>query len=580
MKHFLTFIMKNYLLSTLAIFYFVSCQSPASDAPETKSIRLNQIGYFVNGVKKFVVADSEAKSFAIVAAPSDTIFKGALESKGIWDKSGEQVTVGDFTDLDSEGTYRIVLDDGDESYPFSIGKDIFDDLKIAALKSFYLHRISMPIEEQYAGIYHRPLGHEDVALPFHPSTGKTAGTLDSPGGWYDAGDYGKYIVNAGISVGLMLASFEKFPGAYPDESMNIPESGNGVPDILDEMRYELEWMLTMQDNDGGVFVKVTSLNFGGMVMPHEAPRERYGIGKSTSAALNLAAVTAMAARIFESYDYEFAFQCLEASVNAWHWAMEHPEVYYAKNPEGVFTGAYNDTNLDEEFSWAAAELFITTAEPEYFENIQLKLGSITFRLGENWRNYDDNIGYYSLLGDASPLNEGQKRQVGDGLIRLANELAEKHQAIPYQIPVDHFVWGSNSDILDAAIIFANAFELTGEKKYLDYAVETFDYILGKNAVGYSFVTGFGSQKPMNIHHRPSTADDIEEPYPGFVAGGPNFRLQDKGSLAQAGLSYPSELPAKSYIDAIPSYASNEICINWNAPCVYMLAFFDAHKGDL
>jgi endoglucanase len=573
--------MKNFYLLFLVSAILAGCQPKTSDIEQDENIRLNQIGYFINGVKTFVVADTDARSFVVLSQQKDTVFKGTLENKGLWDKSGEQVFIGDFTALDAEGKYTIMLENGEKSYEFAIGQDIYDDLKIATLKSFYLHRISMPIEEKYAGIYHRPLGHEDLARPFHPSTGKTEGTLDTPGGWYDAGDYGKYIINSGISVGLMLAAYEKYPEAYPDGSLNIPESGNGVPDILDEMKYGIDWMLTMQDDDGGVFVKVTSLNFGGMIMPHDdALIERYVIGKSTAAALHVAAVGAMAARIFDPFDPDFASKCRDAAINAWQWAMRNPEVYYDKNPENVFTGAYNDSHLDEEFFWAAAELSITTGEPEYFESIQTKLGDITFRLEENWRNYPDNIGYYSLLGDASPLDEGQKNQVADGLIRLADELAQKHKSIPYQIPVDHFVWGSNSDILDAAIIFSQAYELTSDRKYLDMAIETFDYIMGKNATGYSFITGFGSKRAMFIHHRPSEADGIEDPYPGFVVGGPNFRLQDRHSLAEAGLAYASELPAKAYIDAVPSYASNEIAINWNAPCVYMLAFFDARKGEL
>jgi len=572
--------MIRFHIPIITLILIFSCQSNKVTIIDSETIRINQLGYFNNGVKKFVVVDSEAGSFEVVAQDGSIAFKGQLENKGLWDKSGEQVKLGDFTGLTSEGTYRIELDNGESSYSFRIGKDIMDEVKVATLKSYYLHRISMPIEEQYAGVYHRPLGHTDLARPFHPSTGKREGTLDTPGGWYDAGDYGKYIINAGIATGFMLAAYEQFPEAYQDNGLNIPESGNGIPDILDEMKYEIDWMLTMQDDDGGAFAKVTTLSFGGFVMPHEAPRDRWVIGKSTASSLHIAAVGAMAARIFQPYDEAFAQTCLEAARRGWTWAMKNPEVYYDKNPEDVFTGPYNDEILDEEFFWAAAELYITTQEPEFFENVQLKLGDITFRLEENWRNYVDNIGYYSLLGEASPLDAGQKQQVAQGLIKLADKLAKKHQSIPYQIPVDHFVWGSNSDMLDAAVIFANAYEVTKDQKYLDCAVETFDYILGKNAVGYSFITGFGSKRAMKIHHRPSEADGIVDPYPGFVIGGPNYRLQDKGPLEQAGFSYPSELPAKAYIDELPSFASNEICINWNAPCVYMLAFFDARKGEL
>ena len=570
--------MKNTLFIILAVLWISACQPKkvSEIGSPAENIRINQIGYFINGPKIVVVADVHSEHFTILDEAKKTVFEGSLEAKGTWDKSGESVLLGDFSSLKTVGTYTIQLDNGDTSYSFAIGNDMYKDLKIATVKSFYLHRISMPIEEQFAGIYHRPLGHADLQRPFHPSTGKTSGTLDTPGGWYDAGDYGKYMINAGVSVGIMLGMHERYPDAYPDGSLNIPESGNGISDLLDELKYEIDWMLTMQDDDGGVFVKVTTLNFGGMVMPQEDTAERYVIGKSTAAALHLAAVGAMAARIYEPIDASFSKHCRESAQKAWKWAMMNPEVYYDKNPDDVKTGAYNDNILDEEFFWAAAELFITTGSPEYFENIQLKLGDITFRLEENWRNYVDNIGYYSLIGPASPLDDGQKKIVTDGLIRLANELAQKHREIPYQIPVDHFVWGSNSDVLDVAMIFANAFEVTRDPEYMDLAIESFDYIMGKNAVGYSFITGFGSKKPMKIHHRPSEADGILDPYPGFVVGGPNFRLQDKGSLTQAGFAYASELPAKAYIDEMPSFASNEICINWNAPAVYMLGFFDAY----
>lgn len=570
--------MKNYLFSFLVLALLFNCQSKKTEivSDHSENIRINQIGYFTTGPKKFVVADTPAKSFDIVNEEGLVVYSSVLEDKGIWDKSGESILLGDFSEVKIDGMYQIQLDNGASSYLFEIGQDIFDDLKVATLKSFYLHRISMPIEEQYAGIYHRPLGHEDTARPYHISTGKT-GTLDSPGGWYDAGDYGKYIINAGISTGMMLALHERYPDAYQDGSMNIPESGNGISDLLDELKYEIDWMLTMQDDDGGVFVKVTTLGFGGFVMPHEAPKDRWVIGKSTGAALNLAAVCAMSARVYKPFNADFAEQCKVAAIKAWQWAVKNPEVYYDKNPEGVQTGAYNDVVLDEEYFWTAAELFITTGESEYFENIQLKLGDITFRLEENWRNYGDNIGYYSLLGEASPLDDGQKKLVADGLLKLANELAEKHQSIPYQIPVDNFAWGSNSDFLDVAMIFANAYEVSKDEKYLDLAIETFDYIMGKNAVGYSFITGFGSKRAMKIHHRPSDADGIEDPYPGFVIGGPNYDRQDQGELIKIGVEYEEGVPAKAYVDEQPSFASNEICINWNAPCVYMLGFFDTYR---
>lgn len=570
-------------MNKILFFLFISIASLTAQIENqlnfSENIRINQVGYFSNGIKQFIAVDVDPQSFELIDIRGRSVFKGELKENGFWEKSGEKVLSGDFTEFMVPGKFRVKLKNGLTSYPFEIGNNIYDGVKTAALKSYYLQRVSMPIEPEFGGIYERPLGHEDLQLEYHASSGQS-GNLDSPGGWYDAGDYGKYIINAGIATGIMLALAEKYPNAYPDGSLNIPESGNGIPDVLDELKYEIDWMLTMQDTDGGVFVKVTTLNFCGMVMPDEAPKDRKIIGKSTAAALHIAAIGSMAARIYEPYDKDFALRCHKASLKAWVWAKNNPEVYYAENPSDVKTGAYNDTDLNEELFWAAAELYVSTKEDLFLKEIDSKLGNITFRPGENWRNYNDNIGYYSLLQKSSPLSSEKRKIIEKGILSLADSIAENHQKIPYQIPVEHFVWGSNSDILDAAIIFTQAYEINNDRKFLDLSVQSFDYILGKNATGYSFVTGYGSKTPLHIHHRPSEADNIESPYPGFLVGGPNYQIQDKTDLVNSGFSYASTLPAKSYIDALPSFASNEICINWNAPCVYMLGFFDAHKKEL
>jgi endoglucanase len=538
-------------------------------------IRINQLGYLEKGEKVFVVADLDDQSFELLDENGNVVFNGNVKRQGVWDKSGEKISVGDFTAYTKSGKYTLKV--GDRlSYPFLIDNDVYQEVKNAALKSYYLQRVSMPIEEEYAGIYKRPKGHDDTDLLFHSSTNKK-GTLDSPGGWYDAGDYGKYMINAGISTGIMLSLVENYPDAFPDNSLNIPESGNKMPDILDELKYEIDWMLSMQDDDGGAFVKISTLKFCGMVMPDEAPKDRKVIGKSTAAALHLAAIGAMASRIYEPFLPEYGQKCLTAANKAWAWAEKNPTVYYAKNPEDVKTGAYNDTDLNEEFFWAASELYATTKKEIFYNRIKPKFGDFTFRLEENWRNYNDNIGYYSLVNRKSPLPENDKNIIANRIIKVADSLSNVQKSIPYQIPIDHFVWGSNSDVLDAAIIYAQAYELTKKPKYLKATNETFDYVLGKNAMGYSFVTGFGSKQVMHIHHRPSEADQIDAPYPGFLVGGPNFHKQDKGDLAASGFSYLSDFPAKSFIDALPSYASNEICINWNAPLVFIAGFLDQYK---
>ncbi len=537
-------------------------------------IRVNQMGYYVNGPKKFVIAGTKAGNFTLIDQENEIRFNGELSDPVFWETSGEHVQQGDFSAFTNPGTYRLSVHGLGISHPFIIASSIYKEAALASLKSNYFQRVSMPIGKTYGGIYARPAGHPDTACLYHSSTGYDTGGKASPGGWYDAGDYGKYIVNAGISVGTMLVLHELYPGTYGDEDLNIPESGNARADLLDEIRYEVDWMLTMQDEDGGVFHKLTTLNFTGFVMPHETHEKRYFIGKSTAAALNFTAVMAMISRLYEEMDPSFAQDCLNRAEKAWSWALEHPEAFFS-NPEDVSTGAYGDVDLKEEFFWAAAELYTTTKEDPYYERIRDNLDGLTFRIEESWRNYQDNIGYYTLLNpEISPLPEEEKAIIKTRLVQMADSLAVVVENHPYRIPIDHFVWGSNSDVLNLAIIFAMAHQYAGDRNYLNLAIETVDYIFGKNATSYSFLTGIGDKTPMNIHHRPSGADGIEAPVPGFVVGGPNGRLQDASTLAQEDITYPYKEPARAYVDVTGSYASNEVCLNWNAPLVFMLQYLE------
>lgn len=564
--------MKKFQILFLVFILALSCKDTDKPSSENvnENIRINQLGYFPDGPKKFILANEHAEKFNVIESSTGKIvFQSTLTDRGYWDASGESVKCGDFSELSVTGEYKIQIPDLGFSCPFIISNKIYEDALPASLKSYYLHRVSYELLEEYAGIYKRPAGHPDDACIFHPSTGKQGGTKPSPKGWYDAGDYGKYIVNAGVTVGTILALHEIFPDIFPDGSLNIPESGNGISDLLDEIRFEMDWVLTMQDEDGGVFHKLTTKNFSGFVMPHKANTERYFIGKSTAATLNFAGMTAMSGRIYQNLDPEFSRNCINAAEKAWEWALKNPEKYF-RNPDDVRTGAYGDVELEEEFFWAASELFVTTGKPEFYESIKKDLGNIRFRIEESWRNYTDNIGYYSLLTEASPLADTDKNLVKKGLVALADSLASALESNPYRIPISRFAWGSNSDILNTAVIFCTAYHYTQEKKYVEYAIETVDYIFGKNATGYSFLTGFGAKLPMNPHHRPSGADGIVNPLPGFVVGGPNGNLQDMNSVKGAGREYPSEKPARAYIDIQPSFASNEVCINWNAPLVHTL----------
>jgi endoglucanase len=533
-------------------------------------IKVNQLGFLPNAPKMAVVANTGATSFALVNAQGSTVFNGNLSAAAEWAPSGETVRKADFSAFTTPGTYRVKVAGLADSNSFAIGEDVYDDLHDAAVKAYYFNRASTALTAEYAGVWARPAGHPDTNVQVHSSAAtatRPAGTvISAPKGWYDAGDYNKYIVNAGISTYTLLAAYEHFPDFYQGRNVNIPESSNNVPDLLDEIMWNLEWMEKMQDTDGGVYHKLTTANFSGEDMPHETTAQRYVVQKGTGATLNFAAVMAVASRVFADYQSQFPGKSAAyaaAAEKAWTWAKANPNVRY-RQPTDIRTGEYGDATFADEFAWAAAELFLQTGQQSYLAEFFAN----TEEPGVPWWGGVAALGYISL----ATHGEGQMgatdyARVTDALVNTGSYLRGIANTSAYGVTMTatDFVWGSNSGGMNQAMMLLQAYRVTGDASYYNAAYQMLDYVLGRNATDYSFVTGFGSKSPMDIHHRQSVADDVEAPVPGFLVGGPHSGQQDECP------GYPSNLPAKSYVDSWCSYATNEVTINWNAPLVYVTA---------
>ncbi|RYY53487.1 MAG: cellulase, partial [Chitinophagaceae bacterium] len=543
-------------------------------------VRLNQVGFLPKAQKLAVITVvTTVDSFVVMDQQQRVVYRGTLspEKKSEW--SPLKTRVADFTSFSSPGVYTISIKGLAASWPFTIGDKVYDTISKAVIRGFYFQRSDMALPETFAGKWARPAGHADTEVLVHPSAagpGRPAGTkITSPGGWYDAGDYNKYIVNSGITMGTLLSAYEDFPGYYRNLELGIPETGNGIPDLLDEVLYNLRWMLTMQDPaDGGVYHKCTNAAFDGMVMPGEGRAPRYVVQKSTAAALDFAAVTAQSARVFAGYKQVLpglADSCLEASAKAWKWAVKNPALMYDQDKMNreftppVSTGGYGDNRVEDEWFWAAVELYISTGDKIYQPVVARHLNdAVTV---PSWGTVA-TLGVYSLL--RSP---GGKQPAGLDLSVLKKNmrttadtfLARKERNAFHTVmgqSLRDFIWGSNAVAANQGILLVNVYRMTGDRRYLDGAISNLDYLLGRNATGYSFVTGIGSKTPMFPHHRPSVADRVEEPVPGLLVGGPNPGRQDKCDYAETD-------PETAYSDVSCSYASNEIAINWNAPIVYL-----------
>ncbi|MFZ6012679.1 MAG: glycoside hydrolase family 9 protein [Bacteroidota bacterium] len=557
----------------------------------SENIRLNQIGFYPQAPKLAVVAGTGGGDFYVVDRMTrQKVYVGKLLRSERPAFSGKTTCTADFTALTATGEYELVVPGEGRSYGFVVRPNIHDEITKAAIKGFYYQRMSVDLPERYAGKWHRAMGHPDTQVIIHASAAtpkKRAGTVvSSPRGWYDAGDYNKYVVNSGITMGTLLSAYEDFSPYFDQLKLNIPESSNDIPDFLDEILWNLRWMLTMQDDDdGGVYHKCTNAEFDKMIMPAQAVAPRFMVQKSTPATLDFAAVMAQASRVFRKFPQlpGLADSCLTASRLAWEWAVLHPAVAYdqsainARYEPKIVTGEYGDRNFQDEWIWAASELFATTHEEQYIEHTNI-VPDDKMPL-PSWSQVR-LLGYYTLskLSDQLPKTFSQSAAVVKLLIHFGDELMVALNQKPFRTVMGStakdFIWGSNAVAANQGIALLQAYRLTKDKKYVDAALTNLDYLLGRNATGFSYLTGFGDKRTMDPHHRPSIADNIVEPVPGLLAGGPNPGMQDKCA------GYPSAIPDEAYLDQSCSYASNEIAINWNAALVYLAAAMEALQVEI
>lgn len=566
----------------------ISCSQ--KELPLSESIRLNQLGFYPSEEKVAVVfSDSVGKlPFSIRNVKTNKIvFTGVSSEPRSSSFSDKKTSVLSFAGLSACGQYRIEIPARGRSHPFIVGDKLLEDIALAGQKAFYYQRASTPIEETYAGQWERPAGHPDTLVAIHPSAaspGRPAGSfISAPKGWYDAGDYNKYIVNSGFTVGVLLSLYEDFPDVVKRQATRIPESGNTVPDLLDEVYWNIDWMLAMQDpSDGGVYHKLTSPEFEGFIKPSECSKPRYVVSKSVTAALDFAASMAQASRVYSGFGEAcpgLAGKTLEAARKAFDWAVKRPQALYnqrkmnEKFDPDISTGEYGDRSAADEFFRAAVELYISTREDRYLQ-VALQYEPQRYTL-PTWGRVS-GLGSWSLIRYAARLEGRAQLLAGRAQAQLlvyADSAMQETATAPYNAPYGRnagdFFWGCNSDAAsNQGVTFLYAWLLTKDKRYRTSALHNMDYLLGRNATGYCYITGWGYKSPVNPHHRLSASDEAVDPIPGFLVGGPNPGKQDK-------CEYPSDIADECYTDVTPAYAANEIAINWQSLFVYFSTALNA-----
>jgi endoglucanase len=569
-----------FLFLWAAAFLFPAAMAHGADSAgeriERLAIKLDQVGYPLDGPKVALVSAAGTDFEIRRADDNKVVFHGKLTAAQADKDTGDQVRAADFSAYRKAGNYYLSVPGVGRSWDFSLGRNVFERTYYMAMRGFYGQRCGTAVDlgPEFPGYTH-PACH--LHGEFHPSSG-AKGQRDNVGGWHDAGDYGRYVVNSGFATGTLLSAWEIFGDRIKKISLNIPESGNGTPDILNEARWNLEWMLKMQDDDGGVWHKQTSESFPGFIPPEQdtEPSKVIGTGsapyKSTCATADLAAVGAIAARVYKPYDAKFAERALAAAERAWEWSEKFPNATFERNPPGIHTGVYDDNDCSDERLWAAAELGRATGEARYndyfLKNYAGFLPSLDSPPSVGWGSVAP-MGLWSYaLSTRKEVDAKAVAAIRERTVAAARAVVAQTRANPYRVSLltKDYVWGSNGVAASYGEYLLIADRFQPDPNFVDAARDDLHYLLGRNTFSLSWVTQVGENPFRHPHHRPSAAHP-GSPWPGLLSGGPNAghgdRITDK---------LPKDLPpAKVYADDQDSYTSNEIAINWQASLVFLLA---------
>lgn len=562
---------------------------------------VNQMGYLPAGKKTAILAaDASAgipklnqDTLQICTENGTCVLEKKFSAFGPDETSGDYVWQADFSELTATGTYTARVGDI-TSYPFYIGETLYSDLNVLLCKMLYFQRCGMELEEKHAGKFARPACHTGSAVLWEEYVNHKAGKLasdamqrfDIRGGWHDAGDFGRYSTAAACALAHILYAYRFFPDSF-EQNLNIPESGNGIPDILNECRYEFDWLLQMQTADGGVYHKLTTQYHVAFIMPHEDLDQMILLPVSSMAVGDFAAVMALASRVYRPYDADFADTALAAAIKSYDWLEKHPEFIGFRNPEGCGTGEYGDRSDLDERMWAAMELYRCTGEDKYLAKARELFDRQSGPTELGWGDISGFTAWALLEPQLMSAPKQTRILLSDAeqdfvdryitvLKKEADRLVNVSHSSGYCVAMEtpDYVWGSNMIVLNYGMLLSTVYLLTQEEKYLDTAVRQMDYLLGVNAVDYSYVTGVGAHAFEHPHNRVTEADGIDETIPGYVSGGPcNPPMDPYGKQnLPAGTA-----PMKCFLDHWSCYSLNEITIYWNSPAIFVAAFLDKQR---
>jgi len=527
-------------------------------------IRLNTVGFLPDFPKKATVA-AEFTKFWLYDAPAGTspVYSGGTVSTMRNDDTYEDgLRIADFSGFNTPGRYFIRTNGSGlgQSPEFTIRDDVFTEPFRAAMLGFYLWRCGMAVSASYGG---RSYSHGQC----HINDGDTrhfsgAGTKNGTGGWHDAGDYNKYIVNSGVTVTLMLNAWEHFWHILENTSLISVSKSGAIPAYLAEVKWNLDWVSKMQANDGKVSHKMTTLAFGGNIMPEKETEQRFFMPWNTFATGSFTAMMAQAARVYAQYDKAFADSCLAKARRSYDVLKANPVVILPDTNISK-TGHYFQQNCDDrdKRALAAVEMWETTGEPEFLEDIEKYIPNVAdVDISIDWADVKTISALAYLNSKRAGKNPDKAEVLQESLVSVANRLVRAANNHGYGRDYGRYGWGANGSVAGTAYILHSAYLQTGDPKYRHAVQDAAAHLLGRNYYGRSFVTGVGYNPPKNPHDRTSTASGT--PWPGRLIGGPHTGKPGGDKCIS---------DATCWSDIASDYYTNEVAINWNAALVYALA---------
>jgi endoglucanase len=534
---------------------------PSKTDTQTHPVRVNGLGYLPQSVKIATVIAPGGSTFNVRSAGDDSIAWSSMMGTMMTDElTGDPLFHADFSEFATPGSFYIEVPGLGRSATFTIGADVYNDLLTRTMIGMYGQRCGTDVHITLDGETwsHAACHQHDGALKY--LTGSTD-VQASIGGWHDAGDYGKYTTNGAFSAGMMLAAWEQFP-AVSTLSLPIPEHGGVFPDFLAEVKWELDWLLTIPapDGSGGIPHKLTALNFEGFIMPEADMSTRYFTPVGTAATADFVAVMAEAARIYQPYDADFAAKCLAAARLSYTFLQSNTGPVVPGTPD-FSTGGYGDSNDNDERTWAAAELWETTGEADFLTDFETRANRGSLSPTFDWQNVG-NLGMFTyLLSKRDGRNPTLVASLSSSLNTTAEQLVRLATTNSWGRPMG-YSWGANGAVARTAMNLAAANALTPDARYTNAIASGLDHLLGRNYYDRSQITMVGNNPPLHPHHRPSASDSVVDPWPGLLVGG-----QD----CPSGASNCSTGPKYDWQDTQSAPNLNEIAVNWNGALVYAAA---------